>query len=604
MDITVETHKDFLEQQIAVLPEGSDVSKDTEVNDIVIKMITWLLTDFYQVTMSYSYWQNGKALKRSVFEMYYRTSPFANVSDKGKYVVFSGLDRVLNLMRVLCTVGITDEDIVILKDAVRLSGNVFEDGFYTFLKTLDFSQVTIRSVPHGDICAPNLPILAVEGPLIMCQILETTLLNLCAFPTLVATYASILTRLAPGKAFLEFGTRRAQGPDGAYSASKYSYVGGFSGTSNVLAGAMNNISVVGTMAHSSIVGTSAWNDTDESLERMENSLLLSMADLRRRAINVIELLVKHDTAYGSTDPRELCAFINYAFAFPNKFLALIDTYNTVSSGARNYIIVGIVLDQLGFKPVGVRLDSGDLAQLSKDVRALFRRADEYTGKTIFAISKIVASNEIGVKTLIDLLSKGHEIDVFGIGTMIATCKDCPSLGLVYKLVDVEDMDGNMISTMKLSEEPAKASIPCNKDVYKMYNLDGQVVGYIASQRGVIPQINDDGVLICNEIGSWASRDIRCTRVEKASYVLYGESVSVRTTIHDARAFYEGALQKCESLLHGNKCNSYITPELREVMIALETVNCVRKMDVDECWWKKRFSDEQLHRCCDGSEMSC
>jgi nicotinate phosphoribosyltransferase len=294
------------------------------------------------------------------------------------------------------------------------------------------------------------------------QLLETTLLNLINFPSLIATNAARMRIAAgPGKGLLEFGLRRAQGPDGGISASKYSYLGGFAGTSNVLAGKLFQIPVKGTHAHSFVMSYTQLADlhstaiTTPSGDTVE---FLALVLAKRSALG-----------YNDTNLGELAAFVAYAQAFPAGFLALVDTYDILRSGVRNFIAVGAVLWGLGYKPLGVRIDSGDLAHFSKEIRKCLQQVDaaEFQGETVFGKCNIVASNDINEHVLLNLAAQGHEIDTFGIGTHLVTCQAQPALGCVYKLVEI-----NGQPRIKLSADIGKTVIPGRKCVYRLSGADG------------------------------------------------------------------------------------------------------------------------------------
>jgi nicotinate phosphoribosyltransferase len=269
------------------------------------------------------------------------------------------------------------------------------------------------------------------------------------------------TVAGPNTMLLEFGLRRAQGPDGSISATKYSYVGGFDGTSNVLAGKLTGIPVKGTHAHSyvqsyvninELISTKIISSTDKSIEVEFVALVLE----KRRILK-----------YTETNNGELTAFIAYSQAFPHNLLALVDTYDSLISGVPNFLCVAWALFELGYKPTGIRLDSGDLAYLSRETRALFIRTDEIIGKKIFSNLNIVASNDINEDVLSSLKIQGHEINTFGIGTNLVTCQKQPALGCVYKLVEV-----NSVPRIKLSQDIVKLTIPGRKLVYRLFGLDG------------------------------------------------------------------------------------------------------------------------------------
>jgi nicotinate phosphoribosyltransferase len=284
---------------------------------------------------------------------------------------------------------------------------------------------------------PRIPLLRIEGPIIKTQLLETTLLTLVNFASLVATNAARF-RQATGadKTLLEFGLRRAQGPDGGLSASKYCYVGGFDGTSNVLAGKLYGIPIKGTHAHAYVSSYECMNDlTHRELCDRISGESRPFADLCEGYL--AELGPALRILPGETNKGELAAFVSYAIAFPTNFLALVDTYDVLKSGLPNFLAVARALHECSYQAVGLRLDSGDLAYLSLEVRSKFVDTAKKFNLSYFEHFTIVASNDINEDTLVSLEKQGHAIDSFGIGTHLVTCQKQPALGCVYKLVEVK-----------------------------------------------------------------------------------------------------------------------------------------------------------------------
>lgn len=268
---------------------------------------------------------------------------------------------------------------------------------------MDCSGVRLYAIREGTIVFPRIPLIRVEGPLAVCQLLETTLLNLCNFPSLIATNAARFRRAAgPSATIIEMGLRRAQGPNGAMTATRYAYLGGCDATSNVLAGHLSGVAPKGTHAHALVCSYSKLSDL--------SSRELSGKDF----VSVVERY-KSELGYDRTNEGELAAFIAFAQAFPLNFLALVDTYDTLNSGVPNYICVALALRDFGFTPKGIRLDSGDLSYLSKETRRMFRDVDAKLGSDL-AKGNIVASNDINEEVLLSLGEQGHEINTFGIGT--------------------------------------------------------------------------------------------------------------------------------------------------------------------------------------------
>ncbi|NXJ32671.1 PNCB phosphoribosyltransferase, partial [Ciconia maguari] len=313
-----------------------------------------------------------------------------------------------------------------------------EDAFFDYLATLDASEVTLSAVPEGSVVFARVPFLQVKGPLLVVQLLETTLLCLVSYASLVATNATRFRLLAgPDVKLMEMGLRRAQGPDGALSASKYSYIGGFDYTSNVLAGKLYGIPVRGTIAHSFIMSFT-------SLEEVQPR------ELPPRA---------------GGEPMDLVALAELWLG--QDFQGLLDTYCVRRSGLPNFCAVALALHQLGYRAIGVRLDSGDLAQQSKEIRQVLRACGAHFQVPWFETILIAVSNDISEQSLEEFSREGSEIDMIGVGTNLVTCPLQPSLGCVYKLVEV-----NGSPCLKLTEDEDKVTIPGTKTMYRLYDAAG------------------------------------------------------------------------------------------------------------------------------------
>lgn len=373
-----------------------------------------LLTDLYQLTMAYGYWLNGKAEQSAVFHLFYRKNPFA-----GGYAIAAGLESVIDYLERF---RFSDDDVEYLATIPGNDGRpIFEMAFLDYLRRMKLS-IHVDAIPEGTVVFPHQPLLRVTGPIVQCQLLETALLNILNFQTLIATKASRVARVAGNDPVLEFGLRRAQGPDGAMSASRAAYVGGCAATSNVLAGKRYGIPVRGTHAHS-------WVMSFDS---------------------------------------ELESFEAYAKAMPNNCVFLVDTYDTLE-GVRNAISVGEQLRQRGYRMVGIRLDSGDLAHLSIEARKLLDAAG-------FTDAAIVASNDLDERLIESLKAQGAKIGVWGVGTKLVTAYDQAALGGVYKLGAVQDETGKWIPKIKLSEQMVKTSTPGIQQVRRFYDKDGMAIG--------------------------------------------------------------------------------------------------------------------------------
>jgi nicotinate phosphoribosyltransferase len=371
-----------------------------------------LLTDFYQMTMSYGYWKSGLDRRETVFHLFFRKTPF-----KGGFTVAAGLETVIHFLENF------KFDLSDLDYLAKLTGPdekpYFNEEFLNYLSKLRFTG-DIDAVPEGTVVFPYEPLIRIQGPLIECQILESPLLNLINFPTLVATKAARMCLAAKGEPILEFGLRRAQGIDGALTASRAAYIGGCDSTSNLLASKLYGIPVKGTHSHS-------W------------------------------VMVFDD---------ELEAFKTYAKDLPNNCVFLVDTYDTIE-GVKKAIIVGQWLKQQGKKLLGIRLDSGDLADLSIKSRALLDQAG-------FHDAVILASNELDETIISELKRQGAQITVWGVGTNLVTAKDQPALDGVYKISAIRDLKGEWKYKLKLSEQMIKVSNPGILQV-KRFQIDHENV---------------------------------------------------------------------------------------------------------------------------------
>ncbi|HIS99364.1 MAG TPA: nicotinate phosphoribosyltransferase [Candidatus Faecaligallichristensenella faecipullorum] len=366
-----------------------------------------MLTDLYQLTMMYGYWKCGMHKNRAVFDMFYRKG-----SDVTQYAVVAGLEQLIDYINNL---HFSEEDLSYLS-----SLKLFDDAFINELRKFHFSG-DIDAIPEGTIVFPGEPLVRVIAPIFEAQLIETALLNIINHQTLIATKACRVVQAAQGDSILEFGLRRAQGPDAGIYGARAAIIGGCDATSNVLTGEMYGIPVKGTHAHSWVMSF----------------------------------------------PDELSAFRAYAEYFPTSCMLLIDTYDTLKSGLPNAITVFKELRAKGYEPTGVRLDSGDLAYLSRECR---RRLDEAG----FPNVSICASGDLDEMLIRDLKLQGACIDIWGVGTKMITSQDCPALGGVYKL-SAEFVDGRVVPKIKISENPAKITNPGIKNLYRLYDKDGMAV---------------------------------------------------------------------------------------------------------------------------------
>ena len=460
-------------------------------------LTTALLMDTYQITMAYAYWKNGTHARPAAFDLLFRKNPF-----NGEFTVFAGLEECL---RFVSNFRFTPADIAYVKN--EPIAHSMDPRFFDYLARLDCSEMRVDAQLEGSVAFPRVPLMRVEGPLIVVQLVETTLLNLVNYASLVATNAARHRLVAgPGVQLLEFGLRRAQGPDGGVSASRYAYVGGFDATSNLEAGRQFGIPVKGTHAHSYVQAHVGWEDLEANesndgegnvhvlrLEHASGDPSLRCGDFKRLVLECAtklrdalcvpescgvggdngEALLPETLRWNATNESELAAFASYAVAFPRGFLALVDTYDVLKSGVPNFLAVALALKSCGYEPVGVRLDSGDLSYLSLKTRKVFEHAQAALGTRLaggFGALQIVASNDIHEEVLHSLKQHGHAITAFGIGTNLVTCLRQPALGCVYKLVEI---DGK--PRIKLSEDVEKVTIPGRKHAYRLFLKKGEPV---------------------------------------------------------------------------------------------------------------------------------
>ncbi|WP_044102831.1 nicotinate phosphoribosyltransferase [Neolewinella persica] len=356
-----------------------------------------MLTDLYQLTMAAGYYDQRIHERKAIFHLFYRKAPFG-----GNFALAAGLALAIDIVQGL---KFSADDVQYLGRLKGANGTpLFKEPFLNYLQRMKFTG-TIHAVPEGEIVLPHEPLLRIEANLIEAQLLETALLTVMNFSTLITTKAARIKAAAGEDTVLEFGLRRAQGIDGGLTASRSAYIGGCDATSNVWAGRYYNIPVKGTHAHSWVM----------------------------------------------VFPREIDAFEAYAASMPNNCTFLVDTYDT-EEGVRNAVRVGKQLRERGHEMLGIRLDSGDLAELSILARQILDEGG-------FPQAKIVASDSLDEYAITELKARGAKIDVWGIGTRLATAHDQPALGGVYKLAAIQNERGEWEPRIKRSETPIKTSNP-------------------------------------------------------------------------------------------------------------------------------------------------
>lgn len=374
-----------------------------------------LLTDLYELTMMNGYYLEGKTDEIAVFDVFFRRKELIT------YSLAAGLEQAVDYILGL---NFGDDEINYLRGL-----SIFDEGFLNYLKTLKFTG-DVYSVPEGTMVFPGEPILTVKAPVIQAQLVETAILNIINHQTLIATKSAKVCNAAKGDNVMEFGLRRAQGPDAGIYGARAAIIGGCNSTSNVLAGKMFSVPVAGTHAHSWVMNF----------------------------------------------PNELEAFRAYAEIYPDAALLLVDTYDTLKSGIPNAIKVFDELKAKGKKPLGIRIDSGDLAYLTKQARKMLDEAG-------YPDAIICASGDLDEKLVQSLKLQGAKINSWGIGTKLITSEDMPSLGGVYKLAAVEE-NGKIVPKIKVSDNSEKITNPGFKTFYRIYDKStGKAEADLIALRG-------------------------------------------------------------------------------------------------------------------------
>ena len=430
-----------------------------------------MLCDFYELTMSNGYYLNGFYKKNVYFDVFYRTVP-----DGGGFAIAAGLEQFIDYIREL---HFDDEDIEYLRRK-----NIFDEGFLSYLKDFKFSG-DIYAVPEGTPVFPNEPVMTIRAPAIEAQMIETFALLTLNHQSLIATKANRIVRAAQGRTVLEFGSRRAQGIDGAVVGARAAYIGGCAGTACTLSDELYGIPAGGTMAHS-------W-------------------------------IQMFDTEYE--------AFRTYCELYPENTTLLVDTYNTLKSGIPNAIkAFKEVLVPKGITNFAVRLDSGDISYLSKRARKMLDDAG-------LTNCKIVASNSLDEYLIRDLMTQGAQIDTFGVGERLITSKSSPVFGGVYKLVAVEN-NGEIIPKIKVSENVAKITNPHFKKVWRIYDkASGKA---IADQLCVYDEVIDETqpLTIFDPEATWKTKTLTNFTVRELSVPVFlnGEQVYTSPSIEEIKRY--------------------------------------------------------------------
>ncbi len=431
-----------------------------------------MLCDFYELTMGNGYYLNGFYRRNVYFDVFYRTVP-----DGGGFAIAAGLEQIVEYIRQL---HFSPEDIEYLRGR-----GCFDEGFLAYLRDFRFTG-DIYAVPEGTPVFPNEPILTVRAPAIEAQLIETYVLLAINHQSLIATKANRIVRAAQGRTVLEFGSRRAQGADGAVIGARAAYIGGVNGTACTLTDTMYGVPAGGTMAH-------AW-------------------------------VQMFDTEYE--------AFRTYCEMYPNNATLLVDTYNTLKSGVPNAIrAFKEVLEPRGVTNCAIRLDSGDISYLSKKARKMLDAAG-------LPNCRITASNSLDEYLIRDLMMQGAQVDVFGVGERLITSKSTPVFGGVYKLVAVESEDGEIIPKIKVSENTAKITNPHFKRLYRLYDRESGKA--IADELTLRDEVIDETKphTIFDPVATWKTKELTDFTVRELQVPVFlsGEQVYELPSLREIREY--------------------------------------------------------------------
>ncbi len=437
-----------------------------------------LLTDLYQLTMGYGFFKQGKHEDEVSFDLFFRRNKMIT------YSIAAGLEQAIDY---LLGWRFDDEDVAYLR-----SLHLFDEDFLAYLKNMRFTG-DVYAVREGEVVFPSEPILTVKAPLIQAQFAETALLNIINHQTLIATKSSKICRATGGKGVvMEFGLRRAQGPDAGIYGARAAIIGGCASTSNVITGQAFDVPVAGTMAHSWVMSY----------------------------------------------PTEYEAFQAYAESYPDNCLLLVDTYDTLRSGVPNAIKVLKELKEKGHKPKGIRLDSGDFAYLSKKARKMLDEGG--LEETV-----ICASGDLDERSISSLMQQGAKIDLWGVGTKLITSEDLPALGGVYKLSAVFEKDGTVTPKIKLSDNSEKVTNPAFKNLYRLYDKESgmAIADLITLREESIP--DGEPITIFHPIDTWKRCEVRDFRAEELlkTIVKDGKLVYQFPTLMEAQAFSKAEKEK-------------------------------------------------------------
>lgn len=431
-----------------------------------------MLCDFYELTMGNGYYRNGFYKRNVYFDVFFR-----NVPDGGGFAIAAGLEQIVEYIQQL---HFSDDDIAYLR-----SKGIFDEGFLNYLKNFKFHG-DIYAVPEGTPVFPGEPLLTVRAPAIEAQLIETYLLLEINHQSLIATKANRIVRAAQGRAVLEFGSRRAQGADGAVIGARAAYIGGVAGTACTLTDVLYGVPAGGTMAHS-------W----------------------------VQMF-----------PTEYDAFKTYCELYPDNATLLVDTYNTLKSGVPNAIrAFKEILPPRGITNFAIRLDSGDISYLSKKARKMLDEAG-------LPNCKITASNSLDEYLIRDLMMQGAQVDTFGVGERLITSKSNPVFGGVYKLAAIEDDEGNIIPKIKVSENTAKITNPHFKRLYRLYDREsGKAIADELTLRDEVIDPTKPHVIF-DPNATWKTKELTDFTVRELQVPIFqnGELVYELPELNDIKAY--------------------------------------------------------------------
>ena len=473
-----------------------------------------MLCDFYELTMGNGYLEHGMQDRITYFDVFFRSVP-----DDGGYAIAAGLEQIIDYIENL---HFTDEDIAYLR-----SRKLFSEAFLDYLKHFRFTG-DIWAVPEGTPVFPREPLITVRAPAIEAQLIETYVLLQLNHQSLIATKANRICRAAGGRTVLEFGSRRAQGSDGAILGARAAYIGGCAGTACTISDQVYGVSAGGTMAHS-------WVQMFDS---------------------------------------ELDAFRAYCRTYPTNATLLVDTYNSLQSGVPNAIrAFDEVLRPLGITRCGIRFDSGDIAYLTKQARKMLDDAG-------WTDCKITVSNSLDERLILVLLRQGAEIDAFGVGERLITAKSDPVFGGVYKLAAVEDDQGNIIPKIKISENVSKITTPHFKKTYRFYNRDRGMAE--ADYICVYDEVVDDTqpLVIRDPDATWKKKTMTNFVAKELQVPIFraGELVYQKPTLDEIRAYCAAQIETLwpEVLRFDNPHNYYVDLSDRLLQIKMDLLNAARQ----------------------------